>query len=126
MAYIHALAVKGGAILRAAWGTTTLVPSARIGAMVNVRVPTVNRTKALALIPQLMDQYGVWVPVYPWPNDGHPNEEVGGGEVGGDEARGGDDDDVVVHYYMRVCAQIYNDESDFEMLADAVLRLLNG
>ena len=126
----------------------TKVPSDRIGAMVNVRVPTLNATKALGLIPELFKQYNTWVPVFPWPNGGKPNRQNArrrGGEgegTGEDEGEGGsggtgeggvvtgsDNGDhgeaaVDVRYYIRVSAQIYNDDSDFEMLATAVLKLL--
>lgn len=69
--------------------------------MVNVRVPTQNATIANSLTQTLLDQFGTWVPVYSL-GDGTNN------------------------YYVRVCAQVYNDLKDFEFLAQSVLTLVNG
>eukprot|EP00455_Lapot_gusevi_P050524 TRINITY_DN7334_c0_g11_i1.p1 TRINITY_DN7334_c0_g11~~TRINITY_DN7334_c0_g11_i1.p1 ORF type:complete len:216 (-),score=51.72 TRINITY_DN7334_c0_g11_i1:21-668(-) len=98
MQYIHNLAVKGGEILSSAWNTDTMMDSSLIGAMVNVRLPTLNQTLAASLPTRLLNQYNTFVPVYSFQNQ----------------------------FYVRVSAQIYNEESDFVMLAQAILNLLKA
>ena len=63
MGYMHDLAVRGGALLAAAWGTEVLFEdAARYAAMVDVRVPTANATLAHAIGPALMAGYNTFVP----------------------------------------------------------------
>lgn len=94
--YMHSLAVQGGQLLARAWGTELLVPEDMIAAMVNVRLPTDDWTKASTLPQRLLEQYNTWVPAFP----------------------------LQGHCYVRVSAQIYLELSDFQFLADAVLKLL--
>lgn len=96
MDYIHNLAVAGGELLVKKWGTEMLVPTTMIGAMVNVRLPTDSAERAQALPDELIAHYNTFVPVT----------------------------NVQGRWYVRVSAQIYNDISDFNMLGDAVLKLL--
>jgi len=96
--YIHTLAVDGASVLATAWGTGSLTPPEMVGAMLNVEMPAAcgtNTTFIGELPKMLLDQYNTWVPFYVW-ND---------------------------RSWVRVSAQIYNDLSDFEMLASAVLAL---
>jgi len=77
-----------------------------IGAMVNVRLPTTAPTPPIPvppnqlnplLIPQLLlEKYDTWVPVYP----------------------------LQGQWWVRVSAQIYNEISDFQFLAEAISSLL--
>jgi len=98
MSYMHQLAAQGGQILAKAWGTEKLVDDEFIGAMVNVRLPDT----ALAccdldgLSARVYSEYNTWVPAIEWAGN----------------------------CYMRVSAQVYNELSDFEMLARAVLQTL--
>eukprot|EP00747_Dinoflagellata_sp_TGD_P012530 gnl/TRDRNA2_/TRDRNA2_121755_c0_seq1.p1 gnl/TRDRNA2_/TRDRNA2_121755_c0~~gnl/TRDRNA2_/TRDRNA2_121755_c0_seq1.p1 ORF type:complete len:116 (+),score=19.95 gnl/TRDRNA2_/TRDRNA2_121755_c0_seq1:1-348(+) len=98
MSYTHELASKGGQVLAEAWGTEKLVEDDMIGAMVNVRLPDA----ALAccglegLTAKVFSSYNTWVPSVKWAGK----------------------------CYMRVSAQVYNELSDFEMLAHAVLQTL--
>ena len=102
MSYMHRLAVDGGALLAARWGTAVLHPEALYAALVDVRVPTANATLAATLGAALMTRFHTFVPIY----------DIG--SVGG---RAGD-------FYARVSAQIFNDLSDFEFLAASVLTLI--
>ena len=102
ISYIHDLAVRGGALLARAWATDVLHGDALYAAMVDVRVPVTNATVAGGLGEALMARYHTFVPIY----------DIGG--VGGTPGV----------FYARVSAQIFNDLSDFQYLADAVITLL--
>jgi hypothetical protein len=69
------------------------------GAQVNVRIPSTNSTLVQSLPLLLLERYHTWVPVFALPS-------------------------APTTFYVRVSAQIYNDLSDFEMLANAVLALI--
>jgi len=99
MIYMHQLAVAGGELLAEMWNTEMLFEDiSMIGAMVNVRVPTTNSILAQTLPKLLLDKYNTWVPIYPLQNQ----------------------------WWVRVSAQIYNELSDFKLLGDAVLQLLQS
>jgi selenocysteine lyase/cysteine desulfurase len=107
MKYNHDLAVRGGDLLSSKWQTDKLTDDAYIGAMANVRLPAAavkcceadpSHPGVGPLAAKLFEKYDTWVPFYLW---------------------GG-------HCYTRVSAQVYNELSDFEMLADAVLELLKS
>jgi selenocysteine lyase/cysteine desulfurase len=102
MTYIHRLAVDGGALLARAWHTDVLHADTLYGAMVDVRIPTTNATLAINMDNVLMTRYNTWVPIY----------DIG--SVGGSHGV----------FHARVSAQIFNDLSDFQHLADAVLELI--
>lgn len=103
-AYTHDLAVQGGALLAAAWGTDVLFSdAARYGAMVDVRAPTRNATLAAALPAALLARFGTWVPFYDL------------GSLGGETPN---------TFYVRVSFQVFSELSDAQMLADAVLTLV--
>ena len=103
-AYTHDLAVQGGALLAAAWGTDVLFPDpTRYGAMVDVRAPTRNATLAAALPATLLARFGTWVPFYDL------------GSLGGETPN---------TFYVRVSFQVFSELSDAQMLADAVLTLV--
>lgn len=105
MDYMHTLAVKGGSILAEAWGTEILLPDTNFGAMVDVRLPHNDNVTLLYSLPALiLAQYNTWVPIYPWDGQSFSNSSK--------------------NWYTRVSAQIYNDETDFHMLANAVLDIL--
>eukprot|EP01104_Vermistella_antarctica_P004606 TRINITY_DN15028_c0_g1_i1.p1 TRINITY_DN15028_c0_g1~~TRINITY_DN15028_c0_g1_i1.p1 ORF type:complete len:574 (-),score=113.46 TRINITY_DN15028_c0_g1_i1:75-1796(-) len=96
--YIHQLALKGGRLLAKKWKTELLdIPDSMVAAMVNVRLPTKSYEQAMALPRLLLEKSDTWVPTF--------------------ELQGA--------YYTRVSAQIFNDISDFEMLADAVSDILS-
>jgi hypothetical protein len=103
MNYIHQLAITGGNILINAWGTEKLVSDDMIGAMVNVRLPVADPSSFNAAIfeQNILSQFNTWIPAFPITiNGGSPQ------------------------YFTRVCAQIYNEESDYVYLANSVLALL--
>ena len=105
--YMHQLALTGGQILADAWGTSLLLNDSNIGAMVDVRLPyNQNATLLHALPALLLEHYATWVPTYPWDGMTFSNASK--------------------TWYTRVSAQIYNDEADFHMLAQAVLALLGN
>ena len=101
MRYMHDLAVSGGQALAAAWGTEVLFQddTDRIGAMVDVRVPTTNATLVSLMGPALMTRFNTFVPVYDLFNVGGSTPNT---------------------FYARVSAQVYLEISDFEFLASAV------
>ena len=97
LAYIHQLAWDAGQILTTCWGTTLDAPQAMIGAMVTVPLPeSAGSTPADAttLRLQLLVEDRIEVPVHAW--------------------RG--------RLWTRVSAQVYNERSDVERLAEAVKR----
>lgn len=110
MAYMHNMAVAGGALLAKAWGTEPLYADTTMyGAMVDVRVPTLNTTLGPTIGQRLLDGEGgngfsTFVPVY----------DIGG--VGG----------VPGTFYARVSCQIYTELSDLQALADAVLTIIRA
>jgi len=97
LAYIHQLAWDARQILTTCWGTTLDAPQAMIGAMVTVPLPeSAGSTPADAtkLRLQLLVEDRIEVPVHAW--------------------RG--------RLWTRVSAQVYNERSDVERLAEAVKR----
>ena len=80
------------------WQTESLFTADMIGAMVNVRLPTENATVAGSIPSRLQEEYNTWVPVYP----------------------------LQGKWYTRVSAQVYNELSDFEMLADAIIAIVKS
>jgi len=97
MTYMHNLAISGGQILATRWGTDFLVPPELFGAMVNVRLNTTgSHVDPSSLATVIFRKYNTWVPFYPLQNN----------------------------WYTRVSAQIYNEESDYHFLAEAVLATL--
>lgn len=99
MTHNHDLAVAGGQLLAGAWCTSLFIPAEHTAAMVNVRLPTERAAPHFdpASLPRaLLTKYQTWVPAYP--QDGQ--------------------------WYVRVSAQIYNELSDFQLLADGVLDLM--
>ena len=109
MAYMHATAVAGGALLAEQWGTEVLFEDDTMyGAMVDVRVPTTNTTLGPTIGQRLLNGEGgggfsTFVPVY----------DIGG--VGG----------VPGTFYARVSCQIYTELSDLQALADAVKKIIS-
>lgn len=100
---LYLLSSDGGDLLASTWGASTLVPSGLAGsdgsmmsAMCMVQIPTDNCTQAAQLPHMLLDQYGTWVPTA----------------------------DFAGRCWVRVSAQIYNDLSDYTMLADDTTTLL--
>eukprot|EP00931_Biecheleriopsis_adriatica_P110476 TRINITY_DN84769_c0_g1_i1.p1 TRINITY_DN84769_c0_g1~~TRINITY_DN84769_c0_g1_i1.p1 ORF type:complete len:459 (-),score=72.10 TRINITY_DN84769_c0_g1_i1:63-1370(-) len=98
MPYMHKLAAEGGEVLAKAWNTQKLVEDFFIGAMVNVRLPSAARSccSLTGLTAQVYARYNTWVPAIAWEGQ----------------------------CYMRVSAQVYNELADFELLAQAVLHIL--
>jgi isopenicillin-N epimerase len=97
LAYIHQLAWDAGQMLATCWDTALDAPRAMIGAMVTVPLPeSAGSTPADAtkLRLQLLVEDRIEVPVHAW--------------------RG--------RLWTRVSAQVYNERSDVERLAEAVKR----
>lgn len=98
MKYMHDLAVQGGKLLAKAWGTDLLVDESSVGAMVNVGLPdtALPCCDIMGLSTSVFKRYNTWVPAIRWNG----------------------------HCFMRVSAQVYNEMTDFEMLANAVSKTL--
>jgi isopenicillin-N epimerase len=95
--YMHALAADAATLLTEHWRTPFAIPRGMVGAMVTVPVPeTLGATDddATRLRLALLLEDRIEVHLHAW--------------------RG--------RLWMRVCAQIYNDHTDLERLADAVAR----
>ena len=102
--YMHELAVKAGHLMAKIFKTNVLFEddSSRYAAMVDVRLPTQNETLVNSIPLQLLSQYDTWVPTY----------DIGA--FGGAEGE----------YYVRVSCQVYNEISDIEFLANAILAII--
>lgn len=98
MTHLKTLAWQGGQELASRWGTESLVSAAMTPGMVNIRLPTDNRTLAFAIVDRLRERYNTYLVVYELQN----------------------------RFYTRVSAQVYLDLSSFQMLAMWVLDVLKG
>ena len=99
----HALALRGRDILIEALGIDQPAPDEMLGSMAAMPLPDGSATIAPsmygdALQDALLDQFRIEVPIVPWP---HTPKRI-----------------------LRVSAQLYNEERDYERLADALRRLL--
>ena len=99
----HALALRGRDILAQRLGIVPPVPDEMLGSMAALPLPDGNALTAPSLYGDplqdaLLEQYRIEVPIVPWP---HPPKRV-----------------------LRISAQLYNDESEYELLADALGALL--
>ncbi len=95
--YNHHLATTGAQRLAERWGTTVTTPSALSGSMATVMLPAAaatTRHEAMALRDLLLFEHGIEVHVSTYRDRGH----------------------------VRISAQIYNDMSDVDRLAVAVLQ----
>ena len=100
----HALALLGRDILTRALGIAAPAPDDMLGSMAAMPLPDGNASTALSLYGDplqdaLLEQCNIEVPIVPWPQ---PPKRV-----------------------LRVSAQLYNEERDYEKLADALRRLLS-
>jgi isopenicillin-N epimerase len=82
-----------------ALGIRAPAPDDMLGSMASVPLP-VAATRAASVHDRLVDEFGIQVPVMPWP---HPEGT-----------------------YLRVSAQLYNDLDDFERLATALPSVIRG
>ena len=99
----HALALRGRDIIAKRFGVSPPAPDAMIGSMAAFRIPdgSALTTSALDTDPlqdALLFEFKIEVPIMPWPRP--PNR------------------------VLRVSAQLYNEERDYEKVADAVTLLL--
>jgi isopenicillin-N epimerase len=100
----HALALRGRDILCDALGIAHPAPDSMLGSMAAVRLPDGEMYTPWLfgdpLQDALLDQYSIEVPIMPWPKLGNR--------------------------VLRVSAQLYNEESEYEAAADALIELLGG
>lgn len=99
----HALALRGRDILINALGIEAPAPDEMLGSMAAMPLPDGNATTAPsmygdALQDALLEQFNIEVPIVPWPQT--PKR------------------------ILRISAQLYNEEGDYERLAGALRRLL--
>lgn len=95
----HELALRGRDILVSALGIDTPVPDALLGSMAAVPLPDGTSTTAPALYgdplqDELLEKHGIEVPVVPWPA---PPKRL-----------------------LRISAQLYNEEREYTLLAEAL------
>ena len=93
--YTHNLCKEGGKLLAEKFSTYVLLTSDRYRQMVDVALPKVV-TQALNIPEKLLQKYHTYVPVYSLASDAD------------------------APCFVRVSCQIYNEMSDFEMLANAI------
>ena len=99
----HALALRGRDILAQGLGIVPPAPDEMLGSMAALPLPDGNAATAPslygdALQDALLDQYRIEVPIVPWP---HPPKRV-----------------------LRISAHLYNEEREYERLAEALRELL--
>ena len=101
---MHEFSVKDGQLMAKIFKTNVLFEddSSQYAAMVDVRLPTQNETLVNSIPLQLLSKYDTWVPTY----------DIGA--FGGAEGE----------YYVRVSCQVYNEISDIEFLANAILAII--
>jgi len=90
----HDLVVRARALLMEALGLVAPCPAEMLGAMATLPLPASMSMPAPALYEALWRKHRIEAPVFDWPSPGRP--------------------------MLRVCAQIYNDLSQYEKLAEAV------
>ena len=100
----HALALRGRDILAQRLGIVPPAPDEMLGSMAALPLPDGTAATAPSLYGDplqdaLLEQYRIEVPIVPWP---HPPKRV-----------------------LRISAQLYNEESDYELLAKALGELLS-
>ena len=98
--YMHGLAWDAARLLTERWKTTLHTPREMVGAMVTVPLPESagsTRDAAAALRTALLVEDRIEAPIHEWHG----------------------------RLWVRVSAQVYNDLSDIERLADAVLRRID-
>ena len=96
--YIHNLAINGGNEIINIWGTNRVMNNDdNIGAMVNIRFPTQNKTEIDIIMDTMFNEYNTFVPIIEW----------------------------LGVYYARISAQIFVDLDDFIWYANSVLNVLN-
>jgi isopenicillin-N epimerase len=96
----HDLVVRARALLADALGLRAPCPPEMLGAMATLPLPANMSMAAPALYEALWRKHRIEAPVFEWPSPGPP--------------------------MLRVCAQFYNDLSQYETLAEAVLSELRG
>jgi isopenicillin-N epimerase len=105
MAANHALALEGRDVLAAALGIVPPAPDAMVGSMAALPLPgVVGEAAAVALGAALANEDGIQVPIGGWPVPA---------------AR---PDDALPRILVRISAQRYNERSDYERFADALVR----
>ncbi|HEY2901568.1 MAG TPA: aminotransferase class V-fold PLP-dependent enzyme [Polyangia bacterium] len=90
----HDLVVQGRALLADALGVPLPCPAQMLASMAALPLPPGTRLSAAALYEALWRKHRIEAPVYDWPSPGRP--------------------------LLRICAQIYNDLSQYQRLAAAV------
>jgi isopenicillin-N epimerase len=90
----HALVVRARALLADALGVQPPCPEEMLGSMATLPLPATMSMSAAALYEALWRKHRIEAPAFEWSSPGRP--------------------------MLRVCAQIYNDLSQYQKLADAV------
>lgn len=94
----HDLAVKGRSIVASAVGAEVPVPDSMVGSIASIKIPTASDGSESIFEPLMLDlrrKWGIEVPVFSWPDSRQR--------------------------LLRISAQQYNTEHDYERLAEALL-----
>jgi selenocysteine lyase/cysteine desulfurase len=81
--------------------TGLAVPEDMSASMVDVQLPTSNKTTGTAIPTQLLERFGTWIPVYTLADADKP--------------------DVIA---IRVSCQVYNSIDDVKMAGNAILQII--
>jgi selenocysteine lyase/cysteine desulfurase len=99
MNYMRTLAWEAAKLVARIWGTELLVKDKeRVGSLINVRAPSDDYEALTSAQNQLHKEYKTYVMLFKFTNG---------------------------HYYVRLSAQIWNELSDYENVADEFLKLVN-
>jgi isopenicillin-N epimerase len=96
----HELVVSARALVADVLDVPLPCPAEMLGAMATLPLPATMSIPAPALYEALWRRHGIEAPVFEWPSPGRP--------------------------MLRICAQIYNELSQYQKLADAVRSELGG
>ena len=126
--YCHNLAVQAGWLLANMWGTNLLVSEAMSGFMVNVILPSTNRTAIEDMQAALNSTYNIYLVTGPATSFVPSfNENPTPSETLKDDCEESADSDMDCEptlFITRISAQVYLELSDFSRLGELVLQLL--
>jgi isopenicillin-N epimerase len=125
--YCHNLAVQAGRLLAELWGTNLLVSEKMSGFMVNVILPSTNRTAIEEMQAALNSTYNIYLVAGPATSFVPSfNENPASAETLKEDCTESDMDCDSTMFITRLSAQVYLELSDFARLGELVLQLLSA